>query len=164
SEAGAGRWNATGTGPVEKPRGTFSVLCRTPAFQVREREAFAGGHPSLVTRTLVQGKRRFVATFRDLNQPYGVVREAGRRLLQSVGARRDGASLSGSSREAEIAGPPERRLGLRSIADAASRDKQSQIVAGPTRLTVAAVGLFQLAELVARVAAPIVASLLPERQ
>src|SRR5262249_14470246 len=89
---------------------------------------------------------------------------ARRRLLQLVEARRDEADVFASSHEAEIAGSPERRLGLRSIADAASRDKQSQIVAGPTRLTVAAVGRFPLAELVARVAAPIVASLLPERQ
>src|SRR5262245_15902280 len=102
SEARAGRRDAACTGLLEERRGTFSVLDRTLPFEVREPETFAGAHPSLLTRTPVQGERRFVATFRALDQQDAVVGEAGRRLLQLVEARRDEAHVFASRHEAEI--------------------------------------------------------------
>src|SRR5215831_16902162 len=73
SDARAGRRDSAGTGLLEERRGTLSVLRRTLSFEVREPKPFAGGHPSLLTRTLVQGERRFVATFGALHEQHRVV-------------------------------------------------------------------------------------------
>src|SRR6185369_14638868 len=61
SEARTGGRDAADTGLLEDRRGTLSVLCHALPFQVREREPFACGHPSLFTGALVEGERRFVA-------------------------------------------------------------------------------------------------------